>query len=275
MSGPASIVDGRSAVPLRWWTQSRLDAAAGRLEQALRAWSCAWGGPHLEVRATNAAGEVVPVAAVRLAGGQAQVVCPGRADEALHGVLFDADVSEPPAGPTMAQAVAAEAWQDLLSTIANFAPAPTVAGPCPAPWQWSGALRFDVLLVGGGARGFTFTLHISPTLADLWCAPEGAASSVAAAPAREALTPPELAVAERRVRVDVHLAPLVMELGALRELQLGDVIALPHDLDDAVDLSFDAGGGAEPQGFCRAYLGQRGGYRAVVLVARSDTHRPA
>jgi hypothetical protein len=85
------------------------------------------------------------------------------------------------------------------------------------------------------------------------------------------LSPLKEALSQRSLTVRVELQPLVLSLGQLQSLTVGDIVVLSHPLDMPAQLNVDAGeiivsaGETQPEPLCRAWLGQSDGNIAVEL----------
>ena len=270
MPAPATLADAGRVRHLRWWSDGALLAAAGRLRRALDPWAAGWGLSIHEVQACNAAvAGAVPALAEQheLAAGAARLWHGGgHAIGAMTALLFG-----PPSGAgssPLAGELAASAWQDLLEALASVLPAgaPVAAGDITdVERAWSGAVRIDVDLRGAGPAS-RFCLRLNEALAAAWCAPATKASDARPAPHRAVLAELAEVVAPRPVRVSVHLALVELDLGTLQSLAVGDVIRLPHRLDDPLHVGVDLGDEPSRTPLCRAHLAQRDGRLAAELV---------
>ena len=109
---------------------------------------------------------------------------------------------------------------------------------------------------------------------DLWLRVDGDSAARLlrdqARPAARALPPVETpvlaAIAARSVTLRVELAPVEVDLGTLQSLRVGDVLTLPHRLEQPLDLHAPD---APATVACTAYLGSRDGRRAVELIPSS------
>jgi flagellar motor switch protein FliM len=79
---------------------------------------------------------------------------------------------------------------------------------------------------------------------------------------RDALVVATAALAERPLELHVELEGCELDVGALQDLQVGDVVRLAHGLDRPVCVRH---AGAS---LCHAYIGRRGNRKAVELAGR-------
>jgi len=161
----------------------------------------------------------------------------------------------------LACAVACSCRQDVVARVASLLEL-SCAGKSPEP-------PFEALAqVGAGA--------VEADLAGLWGARLLMASEAVSrwrkGPrvrrqfALEPLVSAIEASGNRPVMLDVELEGCELEVGALQGLQVGDVVRLSHGLQSPASVRH-AG-----MSFCSAYLGRRGGRKAVELAGRA---RPA
>jgi hypothetical protein len=272
MGAPATLADAGRVRSLRWWSDAALLGAADKLRRTLEPWAAGWGLSLHELRACNAAAEgalPAPVEQHVLAAGTARVWHgDGHAVGALAALLFGPPPAEARGGSALACELAARAWQDLLDALSVALPvaaaAPTSA-IADAEHAWSGAVRvdFDVRGMGPASR---FSLRLDAAVAGTWCA--GRATASAANPVMQPtplVTLPEV-VAQRPVRVSVHLAAVELNLGELQSLAVGDVIRLPHRLDDPLQVDVDLDDAPSRTPLCRDHLAQRDGRVVAELV---------
>jgi hypothetical protein len=270
-SNPATlpIVAAHCARPLRWRSQAAFDAAEARLLDALEPWAAGWG---LSVRITRVGAahersELAPPShASRLPGGVRVWSCAGDPTAALHAALFGAPAWAPTNRPTLAFEVAAEALRDLFDTLSDAA-SPGECGGDGAEGRGSGALRVGWTIVGETA-GASFGLQVGTEVADRWCelGATRAAAKVDPRPPRVAL--PE-ALATLPMRLAVTLAPVQLTLGSLSSVQVGDVLPLPHALDEPLAVALAGEPGGAPRTLCLAHLGKHGRRKAAQLIACS------
>jgi hypothetical protein len=277
-----------NARPLRWWSRTALDAAAAAFAPAWQAWGAGWD---------LAAGRAVAVNAFD-PGDDAPAVtrwqrCPQGAAwlgltattapaELLAGLLFGDAATTPhdtAERGSLAATVGAAAWADLLAafglalpTLRSDASQPRAGAsaatqepsPPAAGWQaWSGAV--EIRFGFADCDGAVLVLHLpAPTAAALLAAQ----APVAPKAALPRLEPLEQAFARRSIRVAVELAGLQIDIGTLQSLRTGDVLTLPHRLDEPLRLCLPRKSlphGADTA-LCPVLLGARDGKRAVELM---------
>lgn len=189
---------------------------------------------------------------------------------ALFGSQSEPSVTGEAAGiAEVAAEVAKSAWADLWRrigaalqiTVATDTPSThpdylSTLLPAPQCFQpWSGAVLVSLHWCGqelrillGGSEMEVFLRHQKAMPAHL------AAEKGPLAPLWEAVSP--LACAVR-----AELEPVELTLGAVKALRIGDVIELPHRLDNPL-LAKTATG----ELLCEAFLGKAGTYRAIELL---------
>lgn len=260
-STASSWVDAGSALPLRAWDHARQRFIADTLVQALRQWERDWGLAAREGDVSCAtATEALAGAAVQALGERASAAAcielPVSFDAALAQALWgEACVYAP-----IARAVQLTCGADMLARLAaalGLDPAPRGASvPAIGVGAWTGsvcvllpwALR---LLLNGDAMQAAMPAH----------APPGAR----ALPAVPPLTKVKDALAGRRLPLRVHLADCDLTLGKLRDLQLGDVLALPHGIETPLHVR-----DAQGVPICHGALARKHASKAVHLIAATS-----
>jgi hypothetical protein len=272
MSGPqmpSTRRPGGRVRLLRWWSRAALDVAAARLREILERWGGDWGLELRSLRAANATATTDPVppsTATPIVPGVLLWPCPGEATAALHQLLFDAAPAEGGVEPTLASDVAGQAWRDLLGMLSPAWPtrSSSATDDDAAQGPWSGALHVHFVLAGSTGR-CEFGLHIGPAPAASWCA-AAAVDELGAAADRPPRVPLWTALSARRTRLAVTLSSVRLDLGSIQSLQVGDVIALPHALDEPLHVGVAAGGRGAPRPLCKGHLGRRGDRKVVELL---------
>ena len=273
MSIVVTRVDEAKVRPLHWWSAAALGGAERRIQSLLEAWCNEWRLQADQVHAFNG-GDGVPdepsIEWAPLAAANARLgVAVADPVAALHGLLFSAEPPALMAVPTLALEVAAQAWDDLCDELSKSLEKCRVH-PVPRegaePQRWSGALRVGARLSGAG-KTMQLHLQLGGALALQWCPTPGVGPTPEKGE-RAPLVPIVQAVSHRQVRLAVHLAEVEIDLGGLQSLCVGDVLALPHRLDDALTLHANVGPTGARVGpmFCKAHLGLRNGRLAVELV---------
>ena len=174
--------------------------------------------------------------------------------------------------PTLADETAAEAWNTLAEALSAALPVLSAPASMAATARWSGGLRLDAVVLGAG-QTLRLALQLHLAAAEVWCAGASAPARAMTSEPRQALQAVNDVLAERRVRVAIHLTPVVLDLGSLQSLQIGDVLTLPHRLDQALDVAaaLDASS-AVAQPLCKGHVGQREGRLAVELAGTPTAH---
>jgi hypothetical protein len=128
---------------------------------------------------------------------------------------------------------------------------------------WSGAVELGVPC---GLRVLVNAQAVEALLA----APAVGLACVAAAPGRTApLAAVRDALAPSRLALRAQLQDCVIELGALQDLQVGDVVRVRHALHDPLQLC-----DAEGRMVCTGFLARRGGAKALELVSSLSAAEP-
>lgn len=277
MPAMSSIVDAAQARPLRWWSAAQLGAAADRLRAALTPWARDWDLELGDIGASNVSGQASSSAheGVALAHAAACLqIDQGTPVERLRSVLFGlADPEQVHAAPTLAEEAAREAWGALVEALSSALPVhPAPAASKSSSTRWSGCVQLHATVVGAG-NTLGLTLALQPAAAERWCTvPASPAGAAVTAVARAPLQQVDDVVADRPVRLAVHLTPAVLDLGSLQSLQVGDVLTLPHRIDQALDVAATLDASAADHPICKAHLGQRDGRLAIALAGKPSHH---
>lgn len=285
MGAPATLADPGRVRSLRWRPDAALLAAADTLRRALDAWAAGWGLSLHGVQALNATPADAPAPSVQphlLAAGAARLwPAAGAVPTVLGALLFGAPPAEARGASALADELASRAWQDLLDAVSAALPAGGSASPATAagdkPQAWSGAVHLDFAVRSGDAES-RFCLRLDAALADAWCANAPALSATRPTLPRAPMVGLSVVVAERPVRLSVHLADVELNLGVLQSLAVGDVIRLPHRLDEALQVNVDLDDTPSRTPLCRAHLAQKDGRLVAELSAEpraEPTSKPA
>ena len=262
---------GAASRPLQWRSAATLGDAAAELAPAWAAWCGRWGFGAPATAATNAWEATADTAAAAWealdASGGALLALGTGPRGGLRDALFAR--GEATAASAIADEVAQRCLADLRACLAGaFAgagdAAPAAAAPDPADLRrWSGAVQFVLSATAPGGTAVAVVVHAPAAAARIVC--RGAAAARPSTP-RSGLASVAEALADRIVAFELRLEPLTLTLGNLQGLRVGDVLALPHRLDQPL-LVAPAGSASDAASFCGAYLGARGGRRAAELVA--------
>ena len=274
------------AQPLRWWTAAALSVAGTVVGTAWQRWCDRWAVSMPRAVAVNACDGAPSI--VDSARAWTQVSAQERAwvgvtaspVEWTRGLLFGPVPPSVDKAPreamSLADQVAARAWQDLKTSLAALLPdddggnsdAGSVPPACHAR-PWSGAMAIRLLSADDAAQAL---FHLSPQAA-CRIARLSEATRVPGSPAGRALRPVLEAIGERQVRVSVELDVVTLDFRTLSTLRCGDVLELPHRLDEALHVRAGTQGHVGTEGspstrfnVCAAVLGARDGRRAVELI---------
>ncbi|QNB08829.1 FliM/FliN family flagellar motor switch protein [Herbaspirillum frisingense] len=255
------------------WPGERHCAALAKLaRQAMEQWHLTWlDGRHdvsLDVvcAPAHAGGEVQdwqPLVNAADADDGVWVSEPAGARQLLAALLGIVPSSASRALPALAAELAAQARGDYLLALKQAlaggrSEATQVAGyprPMPAAHSrvWSGAVRMDIS--AGGSP--VVQLHLGPRRVQ-------ALAPIAAKPApvtAQPLADLGQALSSQRARLRVELSSVEITLGQMQALALGDVLLLPHLLEQPLRVFEDQG-----RQICAGYLGQQEGGKAIELV---------
>lgn len=269
-----SVTQAASPAPgdvreLRWWSARNLATLSGRLDAACRTWAARWELALDAVVVLNGH-DAAPSSAWLpwqvAAGAVRPWAWTAVPDDAPGAAIARAMFGRSPEG-SIASDLAQRAWTDLGDDVARLfghalpdMPAATFARPHTLPWSGGIAARLRV----SAAESADIWLHIdagsAATLARDLNRPRAAASAPLEASVLGVL-------ANRPFTLRAELAPAVVDIGTLQSLRIGDVLTLPHRLDEPLKLRPDGG---TTEVACVGYLGARDGRRAVELIRHSD-----
>ena len=277
-----------SARPLRWWSSARLAQAALGIERAWLRWCADWDVPAGAVWVGNACEGAVtdhvedawrPVSG---SAGCLWLAC-GEHDSTVSlrellfpGVSTTAGNCQLPG--TMATGVAHAAWDELARALLEVvsAGAPNADAPAQEPDRggppaadarpWSGALRIRMQSEREPANPIDAHLR-GPWVESFMsaCRPSQPFGTERSSPP---IVPWTAAFASHRLRLRIELDEVALALGTLQSLTCGDVLTLPHRLDEPlrVRLARADRRGIPAAALCDAALGARRGHRAVELL---------
>ena len=242
----------RRGRPLRHWSAAQRAGLLAQLAAVHVAWCEDWGlasdgADGSGVRIAEVAATALGDASTRLALGAALL---GAGDVPAHPRDVGSDAPCPWADALVAEAVAD--WHERMAACVGPAAGARV------PVVWSGALHLQFAV-----RGCTWGLRLDASQVHRALGPVAApAAGHAMGPP---LTPAWQALSSRPVDLRVDLAPVTLRLGQLRALQVGDVLQLPHRLDQPLRVGVSPGGGVgdEPSPLCDAWLGRCGSRLAI------------
>lgn len=267
---PTEFSSTPSHQPLRWWSSTQLSEIANPIERAWRDWLAMWSPARAGVGAVTCElawdDRTLAAQSMKQFGSrkEARAWCStsGEFEEVVAMSLFapsaDPGRSRRNGGP-MASSIAAEAAEELLHALRDVLQLdPDIQETPPGPSMfrpWSGAVAVSIAL--GKAALLRFLMD-GKTAAGL-VAPAASDACSRQAPRGELITVEE-ACALRTVSLQVKLAPCELEIGALRSLQVGDIVPLPHALDAPLQVIF------EGAAVCHAFLGKRHDAVAIELI---------
>jgi hypothetical protein len=256
-AGPWRASD--AARPLHWWDERGLERLAQALRDTLALWRAAWGVSGEDSRPGCRPAGTLPPAAGRwhaLQGNgiaRAWLCLPDDSNARLQQALFPGAAS---CGP-LARALADSCRQDAMARLAGLLGlACDEAGSPP---------EAAIMRVGSGAAeadlaaALSARLLVGPEAAARWREGSRAVKSHAH---RAPLVAATAALAHRPLALQVELEGCELDVGALQELQVGDVVRLGHALHDPASVRH-AG-----LPLCHAYLGRRGSRKAIELAGR-------
>jgi hypothetical protein len=256
---------------LRWWSAANLSLLSRRITGGCDAWAARWSLAIDAADCFNA--HEAPDAPTAWHAWQ------GRAGS-HRPWCWTSTPADTPAGwlavtlfgraheRSIAAEVAARAWTEFGDDLARlFGEAPGLdmpaVGPLPASGPWSGGVAVRLRCRGADTSDLWMHIDADSVAALLRDAPHRAAPPLT----QKAPTPVLHALAPRPLTIRVELEAPVIDIGTLQSLRIGDVLTLPHRLDQPLHLRPDGQGDALS---CAAYLGSRDGHRAVELVPLRD-----
>lgn len=232
-TAPAWRAD-RTGTPLLAWRGKQLAMLAGKIDAVLAAWASDWGIPPALCTAVDCipAEDAGGVGWQGLGGAESGAAWVHATEEGraqLAGALFRGAPQATPLIEEIAQACRSDAVSRLRSLLAL----PDM-GPCAGPAHsalsaWSGSL---VVSLPFGAR-----LLLAADVVRKLVAAAGSAPPAGRAVASGALQGIPEAIGDRELRIEVSLEGCDIEIGALQDLQLGDVLRLRQGLDKPASVS--------------------------------------
>lgn len=201
----------------------------------------------------------------------------------LQAILFGTDVKQPASAknvPDIATEMIHAAWHDCIKELRKSLAQGSLDGvdhnlqlpfglhhgidnllPSHHMLAWSGAVSVTLPW-----HGLLLKLHIGPgRVAALLQSDERMQAAKTRTGNDVPLVPLHKAIEKKTTSLRLELAAVELDLGSLQALVLGDVIPLPHRLDQPLQVLAEDG-----RPLCTAYLGQQQGMRAIELF-RSAT----
>lgn len=278
-----------AARALRWWSTSALTTLSQRLQVPLRDWCARWeltlealelspaqdasqdwprawqgwlghastGMPWIWAASPDVATNAIDITANRGTSG-APTLTLGR-------VLF-VDAPEGSVARAIAELAAQELGDELSRRFGHAVSVATQHAVAPKVGVWQGAVAVRLTL--RAAESATVWLmvdgdSVTALLRDL--------PRKTAAPLPPVRIPIAAAIAARTTALGVELAPVVVDLGTLQSLRVGDVLTLPQRLEQPLQLRAPG----DPRLVCLGYLGARDGHRAIELLPISAAEAPS
>ncbi|WP_420997918.1 FliM/FliN family flagellar motor switch protein [Cupriavidus sp. 30B13] len=276
-----------TAVPreLIWWREADLAQWRELLERAMTAFAVAWD-LDVAVSAFGNAGDIVlpPVLRSELAWAPLEtsglwVGCADAPVLSVRRALFGHEETEAwqhgdERDGTLTTDVANEAWRALGGALAGVFLVPeddrnfpvAVTYPVAQRKPWSGALMAVISV--RGSMSVQFGLHVPPELTRV-SAPKSPRPGLPSR-ARIALTPVAAALGSQPIALVVTLADIELDLGALLAMQTGDVVTIPHSLQQPMTLAVRHANGGAGEPVAHAFLGAVHGTKAIELVGLAD-----
>lgn len=281
--------------PLRWWNTQQLKQLSHRVDVQMLAWQQAWGLVHTS--STNAewaelAWETMPQRDRHWC--KAEVDLPGVwwcqdsphaphsnavADPILHTLVVamfgpqtpeQADAQKQMAAdiaPDVARHAWVDFWQRMLvafdvryGSTTRIEDEPAIATHQFQPWSGGTMLSLPWM------SGHTLHILLSGVLADAALHqhnPTGRKSPPAKTTPKRPVTPLWTAVSNLPCVIRVELTAAQVTLGALRQLQVGDVLEVPHPLESPL-LAVSEHGAPVSQ----AHLGKYQNHKAIELLGK-------
>jgi hypothetical protein len=271
---------------LRYWSKQEVQRIAAILIDACSAWASRWLGPRdsarceaavAAARAYGAEGPTVPVfawtlhssdPAAEFQASSAWIGCDANASrnvsvplyQLMTSILFDerADAS------SIAAEICNTACIDLLSTLRatlkleggdEFVLAAKQDEPLPAHvfGAWSGGVAIPLPVTKAG-----LIVYLNGACAEKIL---GRSSEISSQMRRPPQVPLLEALRAQPIHLHVGLRSVALSLGQLESLALGDVVVLPHALEEPVRVTGPSG-----EDLCVAYLVRKDERRAVELL---------
>lgn len=276
--------DPVTARALRWWSAAALTTLSQRLDGCLRAWTARWDLTLEDLSLSNVQQrpDAAPTGPDGWHGwlGQAGSSLPwiwtgATAAAASHGPLGHVETLAQSLGRAMfgraaegsiaqetAQLATDELGDELSRRFGHALHGPAGRSMPPRVAAWSGSVIARLDLRGGEALTLWLLLDGDSAATLLRDLPRPAAAPL---PPLQSTVP--AAIVARTATLRVELAPVVIDLGTLQSLRVGDVLTLPHRLERPLELRAPD----DARIACLGYLGARDGHRAVELLPTSDT----
>ncbi|WP_211473819.1 FliM/FliN family flagellar motor switch protein [Collimonas humicola] len=292
----AGVAAGQAFRTMHWWPEADLARLAQALDAARARWRSAWLdqlSPHANEDAMTdivcalahqadfqpGAGNWQPVLAENEdADSQVWLDASQVSGEALAAVLLNMTAPQSlsaKGSPGLVSELVQAAWQDCIKALRSSLGSASVlypesgrqprfgasggigqALPVRHMSAWSGAVRVSLPWCG-----LQLALHIGPGRVANLLGADKKETLPAAPAASDALVPLHKALSRQQTSLRLELSAVELDLGSLQALVVGDVIPLPHKLEQPLAVI-----GEDGKLLCGAYLGQQQGMRAIELV---------
>jgi hypothetical protein len=248
------------ARPLLAWKQAQLDALSAAIACAVAAWREAWGLPSEgNAPCCTAAREEDRTRAWQPAAagpaGAAWFLRPASFDARLGVLLWDGEGVTASLAQRLLLACRADLQARVLGALNLDGRGDQLPPLLPASFAWSGHLVARL-----GAEVFLLLDARAVQAALRGIDPRAARPGERPAPAALAIVSDALAGV--RLPLRAQLADCELDLAALQDLRVGDVVPLPHRVDAPVQVR-----DAQGQPVLRGYLARRGRRKALELAA--------
>ena len=264
---------------MRWWAAGQLDLICKKIDAVNADWSKDWlanGESHsAQAKLASVSLNKQETLAVwrQVSGAGAQVFwmqIPPRHLEHLQDVMFSASGSTSISSKSkgaIGKSVASQAWEEYLGKLSDLLSPAQVDMSAGVPPQnlfkaWSGAVQLEMQWCGVKLVLVLNQACVEQLLGpDVLAEGENKRKLLRTAPTSK-LHSIAQAVQHKRVRIRVELSPCDIELGNLQQIQVGDVIPLPHGLEQPLQVKFASG-----EALCLAFLGTRENKKAIEVLA--------
>ncbi|MBC3911118.1 FliM/FliN family flagellar motor switch protein [Undibacterium umbellatum] len=276
------ILSSGAVHKMRWWVAAQLDLISKKIDMVNADWSKDWlatGESHSVLASLASASTKKQETSAgwrQVSGEGAQVFwmqTPPRHLEHLQDALFSASESAPVSSKSRGATgkhVASLAWEEYLSKLTELlsrAKAEMTAGTPPQNLykSWSGAVQLEIQWCG-----VKMVLVLNQACVEQLLGTDGLAEDENKRKLTRKVPSSKLqsivqAVQDKKIRIRVELSPCDIELGNLQHIQVGDVIPLPHGLEQPLQVRF-----ANGDALCLAFLGRRSNKKAIEVLAPSS-----
>lgn len=282
VNAKSQIVAPGELYKMRWWAAGQLDLICKKIDAVNAEWSKDWlanGENHLTQAALASAWprkQEILADWRQVSGAGAQTFwmkIPSRHLEHLQHAMFTASgpasISSNSKG-VIGKSVASQAWEEYLGKLTDLLSPAQIDISAGVPPQnlfkaWSGAVQLEIQWCGVKLVLVLNQACVEQLLGpDVLAEDENKRRLSRTAPTSKLLSIAQ-AVQHKKVRVRVELSSCDIELGNLQQIQVGDVIPLPHGLEQPLQVKFASG-----EALCLAFLGTRATKKAIEVLAPSS-----